>query len=159
MKVDLEMGCKKDERLEFVKEQTAKAITIFTEAIKASSEEQEQISFKAFTLNTSKEEAEKVFNTIMTMVAIELFQQVPELVKTITFFHSIESQSESEHCLLLHCDKTKTPPSKDEIDACLQKEKEDFAVSVSVPLGVKEADEVILPHPSIMSAYKRSGSE
>lgn len=156
MKVELEMSGKKDERLEFVKEQTKKAVETFTEAIKASSEEQEQISFKAFTLNTSKEEAEKVFNTIMTMVAIELFQQVPELVKKITFFHSIESESEAEHCLLLHCDKTKTPPTKEEVESKIQKEKEDFAVSV---VEVKEKDEVILPHASIMSAYIRPGSE
>ena len=156
MSVQLETNGKQDERLQFVMNQTTKAITIFTAAIKASSEEQEQISFKAFTLNTSKEEAEKVFNTIMTMVAIELFQQVPELVKTITFFHSIESQSETEHCLLLHCDKTKAPPSKDEIDAKIQKEKEDFEVSV---VEVKEENELVLPHASIMSAYKRPGSE
>jgi len=156
MSVQLETNGKQDERLQFVMNQTKKGIEIFTEAIKASSEEQEQISFKAFTLNTSKEEAEKVFNTIMTMVAIELFQQVPELVKKITFFHSIESPSETEHCLLLHCDKTKTPPTKEEVESKIQKEKEDFAVSV---VEVKEADEVILPHASVMSAYKRNGSE
>jgi len=143
--IELEISGKPDQRLEFVKEQTAKAITIFTEAIKQSTEDQEQISFKAFTLNTSKDEAEKVFNTIMSIVAIELFQQVPELVKTITFFHSIESESESEHCLLLHCDKTKTPPTKEEVESKIQKEKDDFAVEVV-------ENELVLPPPSVMSA-------
>ena len=152
MKVELEMSGKPDQRLEFVKEQTAKAIKMFTEAIKESTEEQTQISFKAFTLQTSKVEAEKVFTTIMSIVAMELFQQVPELIKKITFFHSIESESEDEHHLLLHCDKEKTPPTKEDMDSKLQQEKNDFDVKVV-------ENELSLPHPSIMSAYKRSGSE
>jgi len=153
MSIEMEMSGKGDSRLDFVKEQTKKAVMTFTQAIRESTDEQIQITFKAFTLNTSKDEAEKVFNIIMTMVAMELFQQVPELVKKITFFHSIESPSEEEHCLLLHCDKTRTPPTKDEIESQLQKEKGvDFSVEVV-------ENEVCLPHPSVMSAYQRPGSE
>jgi len=148
--IELEMSGTQDPRLEFVKEQTKKAIKMFTEAIKQSTEEQIQITFKAFTLQTSKDEAENVFNVIMSIVAMELFQQAPELVKTITFFHSIESESEGEHCLLLHCDKTKTPPTKEEI--AVQQEKQDFDVKVV-------ENELVLPHASVMSAYKRVGSE
>jgi len=155
MKVDLEMGEKKDQRLEFAKEQTKKAITIFTEAIKSSEDDQEQLSFKAFTLRCSKEEAETVFGVIMTIVALELFEQVPELIKKITFFHSIESAEEQEHSLLLHCDKGRIPPTKEEIDS-IQKEKEVFEVEV---VAVKEENELILPHPSMISAYHHPGSE
>jgi len=113
--IELEMSGKQDPRLEFVKQQTKKAVETFTEAIKQSTEEQIQISFKAFTLKTSKDEAHTVFHTIMSIVAMELFQQVPELIKEITFFHSIESESEEEHHLLLHCDKERKPPTKDQL--------------------------------------------
>jgi len=122
MEMDIEMEGTKDARLEFVKEQTRKAVETFSGAIKSSTDEQLQISFNAFTLTTSRAEAEKVFTTIMSIVAIELFQQVPELIKKITFFHSVESLSENEHCLMLHCDKTKTPPTKEEIDAVVKAE-------------------------------------
>jgi len=122
MELEMQMEGNQDARLEFVKEQTKKAVETFAAAIKSSTEEQIQISFNAFTLNTSKEEAEKVFTTIMSIVAIELFQQIPELIKKITFFHSVESLSETEHCLMLHCDKTKIPPTKEEIDAVTKAE-------------------------------------
>lgn len=129
-------GHKVDERIQFAMEQTAKAITIFAEAIQLSTGEQEQISFKAFTLETNKVEATKVFEIIMTLVAMELHKQVPELIKKITFFHSVESnESQDSHVLFLHCDKSRVPPSLDEINAAA-KEKETF----SVELVQKEID-------------------
>lgn len=202
--VEFDNSGKKDERLEFVMEQTSKAVAIFTKAIKESTVEQEQISFKAFTLDTTKDEAIKVFDIIMTMVAMELVKQSPEFIKTITFFHSTESNEAGDsHSLFLHCDKTRTPPTKEELDAV--KEKETFSVELvehalnevvelSV-VGVEEVteeqeedeDEVLvrrrteevveevveevagvpstpiefitLPHASLMSAYRRSGTE
>jgi len=130
MTLEFDNGGKVDERLEYVKKETQKAIRIFVEAINGSSKEQFQISFKAFTLKTTKEESEKVFDIVMTLVAIELFKQVPELVKTVTFFHSCESnESNDSHCLLLHCDKNKVPPTREEIDKELNKDNE-FAVEV-----------------------------
>ena len=149
--VEFDNSGKKDERLEFVMEQTSKAVAIFTKAIKESTVEQEQISFKAFTLATTKDEAIKVFDIIMTMVAMELVKQSPEFIKTITFFHSTESNEAGDsHSLFLHCDKTRTPPTKEELDAV--KEKETFnvelveqalneVVELSV-VGVEEVEEV-----------------
>lgn len=151
MSVTLETT-KKDERIEFAMASTEKAISIFVKAIKESTDEQDQISFKAFTLKTSLAEATSVYDVIMSMVAIQLFQQATELVKKITFFHSIETE-EDEHSLFLHCDKTRVPPTKEELtDDSVQAPEAPFSVSL-----VK--DEIILPHASAMPAYQRPGSE
>lgn len=128
--VQLDTSNKTDERIEYAMGETAKAIAIFAEAIRKSTVEQEQISFKAFTLATSKEEATKVFDIIMTMVAIQLNAQVPEFVKKITFFHSTESnEAEDSHALFLHCDKSRVPPTQEELDVAA-KEKETFSVEL-----------------------------
>lgn len=133
-------GTKVDERLEFVKDQTRKAIVIFTDAIKASSEEQTQISFKAFTLSKiSKEESVKVFEIVMTIVAIYLNEIVPELIKTVTFYHSfVSDELDESHTLLLHCDKSRIPPTKEEIEEALKKEEEANANEFKVSLVEKE---------------------
>ena len=139
-------GCKVDERLEFVKQETRKAIVIFTDAIKASTEEQTQISFKAFSLSKiSKEESVKVFEIVMTIVAVYLNEIAPELVTTVTFYHSfVSDELDENHTLLLHCDKSRIPPSREEIEEALKKEEEanEFKVSLvekDVEAGVEEA--------------------
>jgi hypothetical protein len=175
-------GNNKDERIEFAMAATAKAISLFAEAIQKSTGEQEQISFKAFTLATTKDEAKHVFEILMTMVAMELQKQVPDLVKTVTFFHSMESnEAEDTHSLFLHCDKTRTPPSKEELETAA-KAKESFSVELvqkaiddmsdvelslamkTVPEAeaapaikmeiVEEVQEVVLPHASLMSGFR-----
>jgi hypothetical protein len=127
MEVELQ-GAKKDERMEFVLNMTEKAIGIFTKAIEESSEEHQEISFKAFQLMVeSEQEAKAVFDVIMTAVAIELNKQAQELIKKYTFFHSIETL-EKGYALYLHCRKV-APPTKEEIEA-LAKEEEKIEAEI-----------------------------
>lgn len=152
--VELVNNGKTDERLEFVMNQVKLAVGTFVEAIKNSTDDQVAVSFKAFTLNTSKDEAVRVFDIIMSIVAIELHKQANEYIKQYTFFHSVEEDviesTPSLHKLMLHCDKTKKPPTKEEIDALSE---QNMANAV-----VEEKEDITLPHPSMMSAYTKPGS-
>jgi hypothetical protein len=131
MSIQMVNNGKTDERLEFVMSQTKTAVTTFVEAIKNSTAEQVVISFCAFTLNATQEESNKVFDLVMSIVAIELHSQAPELTRFYTFFHSVEEEVEVSECmtgasiyykLLLHCDKTRKPPTKEEVELSLAKE-------------------------------------
>jgi hypothetical protein len=122
VKVETQLLGKKDERLEFVLQQVKEAIGIFTEAIRKSSDEHETIAFKAFTLNTPrKEEADAVFDVIMSAVAIELNEQAEDLIKKYTFYHTQELSEEKEFVLMLFCRKV-APPTKEEIDKKMEEE-------------------------------------
>lgn len=114
-KIQLEQLGAKDERLEYLLDQVKQGVRIFIEAIRTSSAEQEALSFRAFTLKSDKpEEVKAVFDVIMSAVAIELAEQAMDLVKSYTFYHSIEEEDGSR--LYLHCKKV-APPTKEEIDA------------------------------------------
>lgn len=137
MEVQLQ-GAKKDERMEFVLNMTEKAIGIFSKAIEESSEEHQEISFKAFQLMVeSEQEAKAVFDVIMTAVAIELNKQAQELIKKYTFFHSIETL-EKGYALYLHCRKV-APPTKEEIEALA---KEEEKIEAEILLSPSESAQV-----------------
>ncbi len=137
MEVQLQ-GAKKDERMEFVLNMTEKAIGIFTKAIEESSEEHQEISFKAFQLMVeSEQEAKAVFDVIMTAVAIELNKQAQELIKKYTFFHSIETL-EKGYALYLHCRKV-APPTKEEIEALA---KEEERIEAEILLSPSESAQI-----------------
>jgi hypothetical protein len=123
VKVEPQVMGKKDERLEYLLQQVKEGITIFTNAVRNSSDTHETISFKAFTLITErKEEADAVFGVIMSAVAIELKEQAEDLITKFTFFHQHESkEEEKEHYLFLYCRKV-APPTKEEIEKQLEEE-------------------------------------
>lgn len=122
VKVEPQIIGKKDERLEYLLEQVKEGVRIFTDAIRKSSDEQETIGFKAFTLKTErKEEASAIFDVIMSAVAIELKEQAEDLIKKYTFFHNQEQPEENQFCLILFCRKI-APPTKEEIDKLMEEE-------------------------------------
>jgi hypothetical protein len=123
VKVEPTVLGKKDERLEYLLQQVKEGIAIFTTAIRNSSDTQDTISFKAFTLRTErKEEADAVFGVIMSAVAIELKEQAEDLIAKFTFFHQHEmKEEEKEHYLFLYCRKI-APPTKEEIEKQLEEE-------------------------------------
>ena len=150
MKVELVNNGPTDERLDFVISQTKLAVATFVEAIKNSTEDQAAVSFRAFTLTASEEESKKVFELIMSIVAVELHGQAPDMIKRYTFFHSIEEEVEVSECmtgaaihhkLLLHCDKTKIPPTKEEVEANIKEEESQQNQLDAVVEGEKEKDE------------------
>lgn len=186
-KVEL-TGAPQDDRLQFLLDEVKKGVGIFVEGIRKSTEEQVGISFKAFTLKSKSEaEVKAIFDVIMSAVAIELSTQAKDLIAIYTFYHSVE-KGEEESSLMLHCRKV-APPTKEEIEAKLKEEEEarlkaiaEEAVSADAgapTLREKEAEaeaevkeeekvenevvekkeEVTLPHPSMISAYHRPGSE
>lgn len=107
--MNLEPIFSKDPRINFILEQCKSACQIFVDAIRESTEEQIEISFKAFTLETSnKEEVDSVFEIIMTSFAVELKQIASDLVEKYTFYNSKEETLEDECSLLFHCRKEKT---------------------------------------------------
>jgi hypothetical protein len=146
---------KKDERLDYLLQQVKEGITVFTEAIRTSSDEQHVVGFKAFTLLTDRnEEANAIFDIIMSAVAIELKEQAEDLITKFTFFHQHEiKEEEKEHYLFLYCRKV-APPTKEEIAKRVE-EEEKAKVEIVEP---KEETET-LPHASGMHAYTRPGSE
>lgn len=122
VKVEPVVEGKKDERLEYLLQQVKEAVSIFTDAIRKSSDEHESVGFKAFTLRTErKEEADAVFDVIMTAVAIELKEQAEDLIKKFTFYHTQEPTGENEYSLMLFCRKV-APPTKEEIDKKMEEE-------------------------------------
>jgi len=163
-KVELS-GAKADDRLQFLLDEVKKAIGIFVEGIRKSTEEQIAISFRAFTLKSKSEaEVKAIFDVIMSAVAIELSQQAKDLISIYTFYHSVEN-GEEESSLMLHCRKV-APPTKEEIEAKIKEEDEEV---LKVVAEVKEEEEekvenevvdkdVTLPHASAM-AYFRPGAE
>lgn len=133
-----------DERVEFVVQSVKKAVEVFITAIRNSSEDQTEITFKAFTLNIEdKKEISQVFDFITAVVPIEIAEQAEDLVKLYTFYHNVEDAS-----FFFHCRKI-APPTSEEIEAALKAEEE--------AKKAKEKEEVTLPHASAMSAYKRPG--
>jgi hypothetical protein len=175
MKVQLAQTGKKDERLEFVMAQTKSAVETFTEAIKKSSDEQQAVSFKAFTLKADRTESDKVFDVIMSIVAMELHQQAEKMIKEYTFFHSVEAfvenGTEVGFSLLLHCDKTRKPPTKEEVEEALKAEEEKVEAEELPPLTseenvvveplppLQEVDSEVIPHASGIEYWKRPGGE
>jgi hypothetical protein len=136
-----------DPRLQFVIDCAKDGCKIFVEAIRASTDEQVEISFKAFTLSSEKkEEVDSVFEIIMTAVAIELKEIAEDLIEKWTFYNSQEETDDSEYVLLLHCRKEKAPVPEPKVVEIEEEEE-------------KEENEVVLPHPSVMSAYSRPGCE
>jgi hypothetical protein len=123
VKVQAEVLGKKDERLEFLLQQVKEGVSIFTEAIRKSSDEHETVAFKAFTLKTErKEEADAVFGVIMTAVALELKEHAEDLISKYTFYHTHEKgDAEGEHQLILFCRKV-APPTKEEIEKKIEEE-------------------------------------
>jgi hypothetical protein len=152
MKVELVNNGATDERLDFVISQTKLAVATFVEAIKNSTEEQAAVSFRAFTLTASEEESKKVFELIMSIVAVELHGQAPDMIKQYTFFHSVEEEVEVSECmtgarihykLLLHCDKTKIPPTKEEVEAIMkEEERQQKELNAVVEVESEDAGEV-----------------
>ena len=145
VKVEPQIIGKKDERLEFVLQQVKEGVSIFTEAIRKSSDEHETVAFKAFTLKTErKEEADAVFDVIMSAVAIELKEQAEDIISKYTFYHTQEKgDAEGEHQLILFCKKV-APPTKEEIDKKVAEELEMHKVvddDRSVADVIKEAEE------------------
>lgn len=155
MKVKLAETGKRDERIDFVVDQTKVAVGTFTEAIKKSTEDQLVVSFKAFTLKADRTESDKVFDLIMNIVAVELHEQAEKMTKEYTFFHSVEAWEEGGEqlgfSLILHCDKTRKPPTKEEVEDALKKSE--------LVEEEKKENEVVLPHASGIEYYKRPGSE
>lgn len=127
VKVEPQLAGKQDPRLEFLLKQVKDAISIFTDAIQKSSDNQESIGFKAFTLKTTKEESSVVFNIIMVAVAMELKEQAEDLIQKYTFYHTEEHPSDDEHVLMLFCRKV-APPTKEEIDKKMKEEIESNTV-------------------------------
>lgn len=122
VKVEPVVEGKKDERLEFLLKQVKEGVRIFTEAIRNSSDEHESVGFRAFTLKSDrKDEADAVFDVIMTAVAIELKEQAEDLVKKYTFFHKQDEVEKGEFALMLFCSKV-APPTKEEIDKKMEEE-------------------------------------
>ena len=116
-------GIKVDERLQYLLDEVKKAVGIFSEGVRSSTEEQVGISFKAFTLKSKSEaEVKAIFDVIMSAVAIELSTQAKDLIAIYTFYHSVE-KGEEESSLMLHCRKV-APPTKEEIEAKLKEEEE-----------------------------------
>jgi hypothetical protein len=123
VKVEPQVLGKKDDRLEYLLQQVKEGVSIFTEAVRKSSDEHESVAFKAFTLKTErKEEADAIFDVIMSAVAIELKTQAEDLISKFTFYHTHEQSEEAkEHHLFLFCRKV-APPTKEEIDKKMEEE-------------------------------------
>lgn len=165
-------GIKVDERLQYLLDEVKKAVGIFAEGIRSSTEEQIGISFKAFTLKSKSEgEVKAIFDVIMSAVAIELSEQAKDLIAIYTFYHSVEKEEEEAH-LMLHCRKV-APPTKEEIEAKIKAEEEEIlkvVEKVKEEVDKEEVDksascavestsaDVTLPHASGM-AYFRPGAE
>jgi hypothetical protein len=161
VKIEPQILGKKDERLEYLLQQVKEGIAVFTEAIRNSSDEQHVVGFKAFTLLTDrKEEADAIFDIIMSAVAIELKEQAEDLITKFTFFHQHEvKEEEKEHYLFLYCRKV-APPTKEEIDKRVEEEEKANAKVVEIEETKEETKEdEVLPHASGMHAYRRTGSE
>jgi hypothetical protein len=106
-----------DPRLQFVLDCSKDGCKVFVDAIRASSDEQVEVSFKAFTLSSDKkEEIDSVFEIIMTAVAIELKEIAQDLVEKWTFYNSQEETGCGEHVLLLHCRKEKAPVQEEKVE-------------------------------------------
>ena len=164
VKIEPVVEGKKDERLEYLLQQVKEGVSIFTDAIRKSSDEHESVGFKAFTLKSErKEEVDAVFDVIMSAVAIELKEQAEDLIKKYTFFHKQDEVEKGEFALVLFCTKV-APPTKEEIDKRMEEEikantviKDDRTVTEVIKEAETEAD-VTLPHPSLISAYRRPGT-
>lgn len=135
MNLEVQQLGARDERLDFLLQQVKEATKVFMEALDDSSPEQVGVSFKAFSLKTNrKEEAEAIFDVIMSAFAIELAKERPAYVKEYTFYHSIEW--EEDPALLWHCRKV-PPPSKEEIEAMTDKKDTE---AMEAEATVAEAD-------------------
>jgi hypothetical protein len=124
---------KKDERLEYLLSLVKEGAQIFIDAVKNSPDEHESVGFKAFTLKSEKkEEADAIFDIVITAMAVELNEHVPELVKAYTFYHKVEEvvgeefgdlpDGEKGYSLILLCDK-KEPPTKEEVEKIIAEKK------------------------------------
>jgi hypothetical protein len=153
VKVEYEGVQKRDERLDYLLAQVKEGVKLFVEAIRNSSEEHESVGFRAFTLKTErKEEADAIFDIMMTAVAVDLNEIANDLVKSFTFFHKIEENIEEKgYSLILLCDK-KEPPTKEEIEKLIEAEKK-------LKAEKKEEETDTIPHASGIEYYKRPGSE
>ena len=157
-------GIEIDPRLQYLLDEVKKAVGIFSEGVRKSTEEQIAVSFKAFTLKSKSEgEVKAIFDVIMSAVAIELSEQAKDLITIYTFYHSVEKEEEESH-LMLHCRKV-APPTKEEIEAKIKAEEEEILKVVEEVKEEEEKEEnvvidkeITLPHASAMP-YFRPGSE
>jgi len=132
-----------DPRLQFVLDSSKDACKVFVEAIRNSSDEHIEVSFKAFTLTADKDEAKSIFEIIMTAVAIELKETASDLIDKYTFYNSQED-NEDEHILLLHCRKEKAPVAEQKVVEIEEEEE-------------KKEENIVLPHASGMNYFRPGG--
>lgn len=118
-------GNKRDERLEYLLNQTEKAVAIFTKAIRDSPEDCESVGFKAFTLKSiDKPEVDYLFDLIITKASMEITKHSSDLKEKYTFFDEVKQSEEDELKteLYLFCKKV-PPPVKEVIEMYKTKEE------------------------------------
>lgn len=148
-----------DARIQYILDQCKIGCKIFVDAIRQSSEEQVEISFKAFTLQTeNKEEADSVFEIIMTGMSVQLKEEAGDLIDCYTFYNSQEETGEGEYCLLLHCRKEKAPKPEEKVVELEEETVSRDRSDSETPESLSEVEKVVLPHASGMH-YFRPGSE
>lgn len=122
------IGATHDDKLAYLLEKVAEGTSTFINAIRTSPDECHEIGFKAFTLKTdNKQEADSVFDIIMTAAAIEMKAHAMDLISKFTFSTKTE-EAEGEFYLLMQC--RKSPPTADELAPVANP---DVPVVVSVP--------------------------
>lgn len=148
-----------DERLKFVLESVKKAVEMFLSATK---DMEYACKFKAFDMVGVKESDKgALVEVIKEAFAIEIGNQAKDTIKEITYSYYVEDVEDKSvfwfNAVKEVPDYDKLAPAEEESEPKV-KEIEEVAEEVVSDESDKE-NEVVLPHPSAMPAYKRTGSE